>query len=355
MTAALWFASIGQFTALNELVDKLSNLHFAGYGLEIVDPQKRRVAVALLGSCVGIYLSVSFFTIGWMDGSLKALKAFSALTGSLLGLIFCGLWIKFLGDDHIVASSEKMELLGISISLVLGAIFLCWVGFRKSIARRPAADTANPAALVSQKSAVAPEKSGDKSELPSVEALLDEEGTSAAEGEEGAPAAEGEEGVEAPALDSVADEFDQESVKDNQVEEELTSDVLTTDDEEIPPPVENVAEDASLEPLPSGEPDVSDELEIPDLPPIEPPAPSPVPQESIVKDDPDLVAEDVPPLPLEQTQDMEDTDAMSVLEGDVSDQGEEAELSEPPPSEPLDSEEPPPLPDESTKGAQEAA
>ena len=50
ITAALWFASVGQVKALNELVDKLSNLHFAGYGLEIVDQEKRRVAVALAGS-----------------------------------------------------------------------------------------------------------------------------------------------------------------------------------------------------------------------------------------------------------------------------------------------------------------
>ena len=339
MTAALWFASVGQFTALNELVDKLSTLHFAGYGLEILDPQKRRVAVALIGSCVGIYLSVSFFTIGWMNGSLKALKAFSSLTGSLLGLIFCGLWIKFLGDDHIVASSEKMELLVMSISLVFGAIFLCWVGFRKSIVRRSTGDGATPAASV-------PAKSDDKSNLPSVEALLDEEGAPVAEGEEV------EDGVEAPILDSVADELNQESVEDGQMKEEATTDALSEDDEEIPPPVEDPTEKIAL---PPEESDVSDELEIPALPPIEPLSSNPLPQDSTVKDDPDLIAEDVPPLPPEEAQDAEDTDAMSALEGDIPDQVEEAELSEPPPTDSLDPEEPPPLPDEGIKGSQEAA
>ena len=348
MTAALWFASVGEFTALNELVHKLSALHFAGYGLEIVDPQKRRVAVALLGSCVGIYLSVSFFTIGWMNGSLKALKAFSSLTGSLLGLIFCGLWIKFLGDDHIVASSEKMELLGMSISLVFGAIFLCWVGFRKSIVRRSTGDAATPSAVV-------PAKSDDKSNLPSVEALLDDEGAPVAEGDEGVPAAEGDEGedgVEAPILDSVADELNQESVEDDQMKEEATPDALFEDDEEIPPPVEDVTEETAL---PPEESDVSDEFEIPALSPIEPLSPNPVPQESTVKDDPELIAEAVPPLPPEEVQDAEDTDAMSALEGDIPDQVEEAELREPPPSDSLDPEEPPPLPDEGIKGSQEAA
>jgi hypothetical protein len=358
ITAALWFASVGQVKALNELVDKLSNLHFAGYGLEIVDQEKRRVAVALAGSGVGVYLTVSFFTIGWMNGALKSLKAFSALTGSLLGLIFCGLWIKFLGDDHIVAASEKMELFGLSISLVLGSLCLCWVGFRRSSAR-PKADAASQgggATADSKESAVTPSQAGDQSGLPSVESLLDDEAP--AEGEEGAPA-EGEDEVESPALDSDPDEF-WGSAKAGDEDAEVSPDATSEDDGDIPPPIEDGAEDTTLETSPPEEPDdpdpvEHDEPEIPDLPEIEAPSPSPEPEESKVSEEPDPIAEDVPPLPIEEPQDTEEADVISTFEGDALAQDEAADLNEPPPSDPSSQDAPPPLPEEEPKGSQEAA
>ncbi|MGE4551080.1 MAG: hypothetical protein AAEJ57_06795 [Opitutales bacterium] len=348
LTAALWFASVGQVKALNELVDKLSNLHFAGYGLEIVDQEKRRVAVALAGSGVGVYLTVSFFTIGWMNGSLKALKAFSALTGSLLGLIFCGLWIKFLGDDHIVAASEKMELLGLSISLVLGSLCLCWVGFRRSSAR-PKADAASQgggSTADSMESAVSPSESGDQSGLPSVESLLDDE----------APA-EGED--EPPALDSDPDELGGSAKADDE-DAEVSPDAPSEDDGDIPPPIEDGAEDATLETSPPEEPDDPDpveldEPELPDLPEIEAPSPSPEPEGSKVSEEPDPIAEDVPPLPIEDPQDTEEADVISTFEGDALAQDEVADLNEPPPSDPSSQDAPPPLPKGEPKGSQEAA
>ena len=110
VTVVLWVAALGDMKLLNQLVDKLANMRFAGYGLEIFDSEKRRIAVAMAGSSVGIYLTASFFTIGWLNGSTKALKAFSALTGCLLCVAFCVFWLKFLvrtSSGRFLTSSPK--------------------------------------------------------------------------------------------------------------------------------------------------------------------------------------------------------------------------------------------------------
>ena len=96
MIAVLWFAALGEVPLLNKVIDNLSHLRLAGYGLDITDLEQRRVTVALVGSVMGAYLTTSFFAIGWMDGSMKAVKSFFAFTGCLLGIVFCGIWVKFL-------------------------------------------------------------------------------------------------------------------------------------------------------------------------------------------------------------------------------------------------------------------
>ena len=194
MIAVLWFAALGEVPLLNKVIDNLSHLRLAGYGLDITDLEQRRVTVALVGSVMGAYLTTSFFAIGWMDGSMKAVKSFFAFTGCLLGIVFCGIWVKFLRDDHILTTSDKMELFGLSMFLGLGSIALCWLGFRKRNSRSFSKHTAksNRPFVESQTT----QESTDQTDLPSVETLLENESSPESEGdEESTPA---EESVEGP-------------------------------------------------------------------------------------------------------------------------------------------------------------
>ncbi|MFP6901991.1 MAG: hypothetical protein VCA36_13670 [Opitutales bacterium] len=278
MTALLWFAALGEVALLNNLIDKLSNLRFAGYGLDIIDQEQRRVTVALVGSGAGAYLTASFFAIGWMDGSIKALKMFSAFTGCLLGFVFCGLWVKFLGDDHLLTTSDKMELLGLSMFLGLGTIALCWLGFsnRSSQSFAKAAPASKRPLIEAETS---PEPT-DATDIPSVESLLEDE--SSPEGEE-----------------------------------ETASDAGKPEDEAPPPVLEPKEEVAQAEDLAE---------ESPERPKTEEPDPAPSVQDSmpdpISTVDSDISPSQVPPPTVEET-------ALPLL----------VEDSEPPPSLPANSEE----------------
>ncbi|MFP6855142.1 MAG: hypothetical protein VB980_05105, partial [Opitutales bacterium] len=179
LTAIFWYAVMGEVKLLNELVDKVIHLQVAGYSFEAMDEAKRPVALVLAGSGPGLYLAVSLFAIGWLEGSRRAMKVFFALTGALLAFLFFVLWFLFLDSDHIVAASEKMELLVLSMFLGGGAIVFCLLGFGSGRARR-------------QKAAEESNMLSDSYDMPSVASLL-EENVSAESAQDETSSTDGEE------------------------------------------------------------------------------------------------------------------------------------------------------------------
>ena len=313
ITGALWYAAMSDVKFLNESLGKLANLKIAGYGLDITDQDERLFTVALAGSGPGVYLTLSLFVIGWMEGSARALKWFFTLTGSLLGLLFCGLWFKFLVDDHIVANSEKMELFGISTFLGVGTIVLCWMGLRKSSDRFKHDAMIQADVLSAEPRFVqeAPKASTGKTDIPSVESLLGDEDaadpsegeereSSSDDGEEGGLAADGEDNFSSPAateddaLSPISEEEhtppadEEEAPPSDDATEEMPSlpvpdaeDALPSVDDEVAPPADAASEEMPSLPLPDAEealPPVDDEVAPPPVvteeetpPPLPPP------------------------------------------------------------------------------------
>ena len=336
MTAGLWYAAMGEVEALNEMVDDVTDLRVAGYGLEIADQKESRFMAALVGSTVGTYFTVCFFVIGWMNASRQSLKMFFTSTGSLLGLLFCGLWYKFLESDHIVSTSEKMELFGVSLFLGIGTLVFCWLGFRIRVVR---SKSVSSDAQVSQENRLEPIA---ESSIPSVESLLtDEPSEGSTEGEEEAvtqesdsveepipPVAETEKETEPPRLPSVSDEGIEEPV----LAEDMS---LPVEKKESGPPVQEPEEETTASTSPSDEPEPS-AAETAEEPP------STVEESSSTSDvEPDTVA---PPLPIQDMDESADLTEPPPLPPDES-----TDLAEPPPLPPEESAdlaEPPPLPPE---------
>jgi len=340
MTATLWFAVMGEVKILNEFVDKLLHLKVAGYGFETMDYEKRPLALALAGSVPGLYLTVGLFTIGWMEGSRRVLKFFFALTGSLLALLFSGAWYKFLSDDHIMASSEKMELLTLSMALGLGSLAFCWLGFRKSSAR--------PKQAVEPSMGLAP-----STDMPSVEALLSEKDTADSSAEDDKPSSGDDESdevtppgqledvsesdgnedspPEADAEDPAPEAADEEEAKDSATEGPedpfaAPEDSPEADDEDPAPEAadEEEAKDSATE-------GPEDPFAVPEDPPeegTEDPAPEAVVEE--VTDNPaEKATSGPPPLPVENTGEAsEDPPPLPLHENQDSDLPEEVPSSE---------------------------
>ncbi len=356
MTAALWFAAVGEEEFLNKLVDKLAHIHFAGYSFETADPKQGRVAVAIAGSIVGAYLTVTLFVIGWMKRLNQALKLFSALTGSLLGFVFCGFWYKFLGDDHIVATSEKLELFAVSMFLGVGAIVLCWFGFRKSsvsskVQRQATADLASEASQVSYEK---PVRATDESDIPSTESLLSDEVPAAGEEGTASPDDDSEEEPSSPLPETEEEEVPSSPLSDDAGEAPVVSQETPTSSEEkeYPPPVQESEEDIPQTTPPLDEPEL-EQTESQEAEPLEPDKDS-FPMDAPVADAGAEAVDEPPPI-------VEESSPAPEQEPDaVAPPLPVQDVDEPPPLpliEPSDLDEPPPLPplkDDAT-GAKEAA
>jgi hypothetical protein len=241
----------------------LGKSRIAGYDIGVLGFEQTHIVVAAAWSSLSVYLAVSCLVIGWMNGSVGALKVFSWITGVLLGLAFCGLWSFFLYGDHLLSNTDGYQLFGCSLFLGIGSILLCWLGFRGSAYRRRRKPRAKKVLQAEPLAAEdAPDTNEVKDDIPSVETLLNDDVVT--------PPSEGQPEGDEPE---------------------------TPDADEAPPPVPSSIPEVDSGYEPSAEeapplPSVADSFDEP--PPAEEAPPLPSVADSF--DEP-LPAEEAPPLP----------------------------------------------------------